>query len=119
MPSEILLAIKSPPYGSLLAAECLRVATAMVAMDMLPRLLFIDDGVYCLLKGQNPEQAGLRSFRERLKTLVDLIGSCVAEHSLYKRNLKKTDLDESYNLKIASAEEVAGLFLENEAVIAF
>lgn len=119
MPREILLVIKSPPYGSILAAECLRIATAMVAMDVLPQILFIDDGVYCLLKGQNPEQAGLRSFRERLMTLVDLVGLCVAEEFLYKRNLKKTDLDESYCLRIASSEEVTNLFLENETVIAF
>lgn len=119
MPREILLVIKSPPYGSILAAECLRIATAMVAMDVLPQILFIDDGVYCLLKRQSPEQAGLRSFRERLKTLVDLIGLCVAEHSLRERNLKKTDFDESYSLKIASAEEVTDLFLENETVITF
>jgi tRNA 2-thiouridine synthesizing protein C len=119
MPRKILLVVKSPPYGSVLAAECFRIATAMIAMDVLPQMLFIDDGVYCLLKGQNPGQAGLRSFRERLKTLADLIGLYVAEDSLHRRNLKKTDLDENYNLKTVSMEEVTKLFLENETVITF
>ena len=119
MPKRILLVVKSPPYGSLLATECLRIATAMIAMDVLPQILFIDEGVYCLLKGQNPEKAGLRSFRERLKTLADLIGLYVAEHSLHRRNLKKTDLDENYNLKTVSMEEATNLFLENETVITF
>ena len=119
MPRRILLAVKSPPYGSVLAAECFRIATAMIAMDVLPQILFIDDGVYCLIKGQNPEQAGLSSSSERLKTLADLIGLYVAEHSLHRRNLEKTDLDENYNLKTASMEEVTNLFLENETVITF
>jgi len=113
------LVVKSSPYGSVLAAECFRIATAIIAMDVLPQVLFIDDGVYCLLKEQNPEQAGLRSFSERLKTLADLIGLYVAEHSLHRRNLKKTDLDESYNLKTVSMEEVTSMFLENETVITF
>lgn len=119
MPRRILLVVKSPPYGSVLASECLRIATAMVAMDVLPQILFIDDGVYCLLKDQNPEQAGLRSFQERLKTLADLIGLHVAEESLHRQNMKKTDLDENYNLKTVSMEEVTNLFLENETVITF
>ena len=119
MPRKILLVVKSPPYGSVLAVECLRIATAMIAMDVLPQILFIDDGVYCLLKEQNPEQSGLRSFHERLKTLADLIGLYVAEHSLHRRNLKKTDLDENYNSKTASMEEVTNLFLEGETVITF
>jgi sulfur relay (sulfurtransferase) DsrF/TusC family protein len=91
----------------------------MIAMDVLPQMLFIDDGVYCLLKGQNPERASLQSFSERLKTLGDLVGLYVAEYSLRKRNLNRADLDENYNLKIISFEEVASLFLENETVITF
>lgn len=113
------MVVKSPPYGSILAAECFRIATAMIAMDVLPQVLFIDDGVYCLLKGQDPEQAGLQSFHGRLKTLADLIGLYVAEHSLNRRNLKKTDFDENYNLKTVSMKEVTNLFLENETVITF
>ena len=119
MPRKILLVVKSPPYGSVLAAECFRIATAMIAMDVLPQILFFDDGVYCLLKGQGPEQAGLRSFHERLKTLADLVGLCVAEESLHRRNLEKTDLDVNYKLKTVSMEEVTRLFLENETVITF
>lgn len=119
MPRNILLVVKSPPYGSVFTAECLRIATAMIAMDVLPQILFIDDGVYCLLKGQNPEKAGLRSFRERLKTLADLIGLYVAEHSLHERSMKKTDFSEKYKLKTVSMEEVTNLFLENETVITF
>ncbi len=119
MSRKILLVVKSPPYGSSTATECLRIATAMIAMDVLPQLLFIDDGVYCLLKEQDPEQIGLQSFHERLKTLADLIGLYAAEDSLHRRKLKKTDINENYNVETVSTEEMANLFLENESVMTF
>jgi len=119
MPKKILLIIKSPPYGSLMAAEGLRIATALIAMDILPQLLFIDDGIYCLVKNQKPEVAGIDSFYDRLKTLADLIGLCVTKDSLTKRNLKIENLDETYHAKVISLTKVASLVAENEIAIAF
>jgi len=119
MPTKILLVIKSSPYGSLMATEGFRIATAMIAMDVLPQLLFIDDGVYCLLKNQRPKVAGLNSYYERLKTLADLVGLYAVRDSMAKRNLKIIDLDESFNVKLLSIDETAKLIMENETVIAF
>jgi len=119
MPRKILLAIKSSPYGTLMVAEGFRIATAMIAMDVLPQLLFIDDGVYCLLKNQRPEAAGLNSYYERLKTLADLVGLYAVRDSMAKRDLKIIDLDESFNVKLLSIDEAAKLIMENETVIAF
>jgi len=119
MPKGIILVIKSPPYGSLMAAEGLRIATALIAMDFLPKLVFIDDGVYCLVKNHKPEAAGLNSFYDRLKTLADLIGLYVARNSLAKRGLRVEDLDETYHVKTLSLTEVAKLVAENESAIAF
>jgi tRNA 2-thiouridine synthesizing protein C len=119
MVSKILLAIKSSPYGSGRAAEGLRVATAMIAMDLLPQILFIDDGVYCLLRNQKPESVGLTSIEERLKTLVDLVGIYVVSDSMIERKLMPDDLDSNYNVKTLSLDEVAKLISENEVSITF
>jgi tRNA 2-thiouridine synthesizing protein C len=119
MPRKILLIVKSSPYGSVKAAEGFRIATAMIAMDVLPQLLFIDDGVYCLLKNQKPEAAGLNSFAERLKTLADLVGLQAVSDSMVKRNLRNSDFEETYNVKTISLGEAAELIAENEAVITF
>lgn len=119
MLKRIVLVIKSPPYGSLMAAEGLRIATALIAMDILPQLVFVDDGVYCLVKNHKPEVAGLNSFYDRLKTLSDLIGLYVAENSFAKRNLNIEDIDKSYHAKVISLTEVAELVAENEVAIAF
>jgi len=119
MSKKILLVIKSPPYGSLKAAEGLRIATALIAMDMLPQIVFIDDGVYCLTKNHKPETAGLDSFYDRLKTLADLIGLYVAKDSLAKRDLRIEDFGKTYHTKAISLTEIARLVAENEVAIAF
>jgi len=119
MPKKIVLVIKSPPYGSLMASEGLRIATALIAMDILPQLVFIDDGVYSLVKNQKPEDAGLVSFYDRLKTLTDLIGLYVTKNSLARRKLRIEDLDETYGAKAISLAKVAKIISENEIVIAF
>jgi len=116
---KILLVIKSPPYGSGRAAEGFRMATAMIAMDVLPQILFVDDGVYCLVRNQKPEAAGFISFGERLKTLADLVGLNVLSDSMVQRKLKQSDLEENYNLKTLSLEETAKLISQNEAIITF
>lgn len=119
MPSAFVLVIKSPLYGSGRAGEGLRVATAMIAMDVLPQILFIDDGVYCLLKNQAPEATGLASFGERLKAISDLVGIHVLSDSLTTRNLKPDDLESDYNARILVLDEAANLFAQGNSVITF
>jgi tRNA 2-thiouridine synthesizing protein C len=116
---KVLLVIKSAPYGSGRAAEGLRMATAMIAMDLLPQILFVDDGVYCLVKDQKPETAGLSSFEERLKALADLVGLYAVSDSLVQRKLNQSDLGENYHVKTLSLAEASRLVSQNEAVITF
>ncbi len=118
MPKKILLVISSP-YGSLMATEGFRLATAMIAMDVLPQLLFIDDGLDCLLKNQRPEASGIDSQNERLKTLADLVGLYAVTDSIAKRNLKINDLDERLNLRLLSSDEATKFIMENDSIIAF
>jgi len=119
VPAKVLLVIRSPPYGSLKATEGFRIATAMIAMDVLPQLLFIDDGVYCLIKDQRPETTGLNSYHERLKTLADLVGLHAVEESIVKRKLEFADFDENFQVRIITLNEATELFIENETVITF
>lgn len=119
MVNKILLVIKSAPYGSGKAAEGMRMATAMIAMDVLPKIIFIDDGVYCLVKNQAPEAAGFIPFGERLKTIADLVGLSVVSPSLAVYGLKQGDLEEEYNAKTISIDEATELVRKSEAVITF
>jgi len=117
--NKILLVIKSSPHESSRAAEGLRMATAMIAMDVLPQILFVDDGVYWLVKKQVRESAGNSSFTERLKTISDLVGVHILFDSLAERKLKQEDLDENYNARNLSLDESSKLLAQNSTVITF
>lgn len=119
MVRKVLLIIKSPPHGNGRAAEGFRIATAMIAMDVLPQILFVEDGVYCLVRNQTPETVGLASFEERLKSLADLVGVYAVSDSMVQRKLKKNDLDENYNVKNLSLDETSKLVSQNETIITF
>jgi sulfur relay (sulfurtransferase) DsrF/TusC family protein len=94
-------------------------ATAMIAMDVLPQILFVDDGVYCLIKEQAPEAANLASFQERLKTLADLVGLHVLKESLNRRGLNQSDLNQNYRVKTLTLHEIAHIFSQNDVAITF
>jgi len=119
MVSKVLLIIKSPPYGSSKASEGFRMATAMIAMDVLPQILFVEDGVYCLVKNQKAETTGLASFTERLRTLADLVGLHAFSDSLFQRKLEPSDLDKNFKVKILSIGEATELIVLNETVMTF
>ena len=117
MVKNILLVFKSRP-GESKAAEGFRMTTAMMAMDVLPQVLFADDGVYWLVKKQKAE-VGLASTTERLKTISDLVGVHVLSDSLVQRRLELGNLEKSYNAKSLSLDEASQLLAQNDAVITF
>ena len=119
MISKVLLVIKSPPYGNSRASEGFRMATAMIAMDVLPQILFVEDGVYCLVKNQRAEAVGLNSFTERLRTLADLVGLYAFSDSLFQRKLEPSNLDENFKVKILAIGEATELVAQNETVMTF
>jgi len=116
---KILLVIKGSPQENGRVAEGFRLATAMIAMDVLPQILFADDGVFWLAKKQLHEFESRGLVNERLKTISDLVGLHVLSDSLSLRKLKQNDLDESYNARKLSLDEAAKLVAQNDAVITF
>ena len=117
--NKILIIIKSRPSEGSRAAEGFRMTTAMIAMNVLPQVLFADDGVSWLIKKQMTEYAGLASCIERLKTISDLIGVHMLSDSLVHRKLKQDDLEEGYNAKRLSLDEASQLLAQDDAVITF
>ena len=117
MVNKILLVFKGSPQEEGVA-EGFRVATAMIAMDVLPQLLFVDDGVFWLVK-KKLDQLENPAVKERLQTLSDLVGLQVLSDSLAQRKLKSNDFDEGLDAKVLSLDEAAELVTQNDAVIAF
>ena len=117
--NTILLVVKGSPQEEDRVAEGFRMATAMIAMDVLPQILFVDDGVFWLVKKKLGEPANPSLVKERLKTISDLVGVHVLSDSLAQRKLKPNDLDERYNARNLSLGEATELITQNDAVITF
>ncbi|MBS7620058.1 DsrE family protein [Candidatus Bathyarchaeota archaeon] len=109
---DTLIMIKSRIDVGTRVEEGLRLAAAMIGMDHIPRIVFIDDGVECLLHGNS---GGV--ILDYLSTISSLIGIHVLSESMIERGLKLEDLD----LKPSpiDTEQLVEMMIECKIIIAF
>jgi sulfur relay (sulfurtransferase) DsrF/TusC family protein len=78
---------------------------------------FIDDGVYALLKNQDPASAGIESALNWLKLLEKSeVPMKVIRESLSERGVQESDLLELGSLEVISREEFGKLMLDYSSV---
>lgn len=85
---------RKAPYGSVYALESLEVVLIGAAFEQEVQLLFIDDGVYQLTKGQATDGIGMKNFSKTYAALGDYEVNqiYVDEQSLKDRGLTMDDL---------------------------
>ena len=84
------------PYGTIYAWESLEVVLIGAAFDQEVSLLFVDDGVYQLVKGSNTSESDMKNFMPTYRTLGDygVRHMYVDQASLEARGLTTDDLIE-------------------------
>ena len=84
------------PYGTIYAWESLEVVLIGAAFDQEVSLLFVDDGVYQLVKGSDTSQSEMKNFMPTYRTLGDygVRHMYVDKDSLEARGLTTDDLIE-------------------------
>ncbi|KEA61883.1 tRNA 5-methylaminomethyl-2-thiouridine synthase TusC [Marinobacterium lacunae] len=90
----ILIMTRAAPYGSSAARDALDAALTCSVFEQPVTLLFLDDGVFQLLKGQSPteiSQKNLNAVQQSLP-LYDIERLCVSRSSLDSRGLGTDDL---------------------------
>lgn len=87
---------RKAPYGTIYALESLEVVLIAAAFDQDVSLVFADDGVYQLMKGQNTEEIGMKNFSPTYSALgdYDIKKIYVEKESLAERGLSLEDLQE-------------------------
>ncbi len=118
VPGKRVLAVnRRPPYGTSHAAELLELVLMIGAFDQKVSILFIDDGIYQLMRNQNPQVLGQQKLSSAFNVLsqygVDNV--LVDGESLHSRNVKADDLD--IPVTIISTNELADLFLSQDVLI--
>jgi len=84
------------PYGTIYAWESLEVVLIGAAFDQEVSLMFVDDGVYQLVKGSNTSESDMKNFMPTYRTLGDygVRHMYVDQASLEARGLTTDDLIE-------------------------
>lgn len=91
---KILFVLNKPPYSGAYTHEMLDVAMTAAAFEQEVALLLLDDAVFNLIPGQNPESAGLKntSLLFNALSLYDIEKVYVEDESLTNRGLVSISL---------------------------
>ncbi|MDP3336040.1 MAG: sulfurtransferase complex subunit TusC, partial [Rhodoferax sp.] len=85
---------RKAPYGTIYALESLEVVLITATFDQDVSLVFMDDGVYELAKGQQTKGIGIKNFSPSYRALegYDIEKLYVDQASLDQRGLTEADL---------------------------
>lgn len=120
MNKKLLVISRHAPYGSSLPREALDVALAAAVYDQDIGILFMDDGVFQLLKTQNPNdilQKNLASILPAL-SLYGVDNIYVHKESLAERNITINELILD-DVAILTNEDVEKLLDQQDHLLSF
>jgi sulfur relay (sulfurtransferase) DsrF/TusC family protein len=89
---NLCLIIRKAPFGSLHAAEGIRLANGKIAHGGGLTIVLVDDGVYVAKKGQRAEESGWTSLSDEVTKLSKRVRTCVHIGSLKSAGLQAENL---------------------------
>ena len=107
------------PYGTIYALESLEVVLIAAAFEQDVTLVFMDDGVYQIKKGQNTDAIGVKNFSPTCRALegYDVEKLYVERESLESRGLTTDDL--VVPVQVVDKDQLAELMEEQEVILSF
>lgn len=110
---------RKAPYGTIYALESLEVVLIAAAFDQDVSLVFMDDGVYQLKKGQDTKGIGMKNFSPTYRALegYDIEKLYVEKESLETRGLTADDL--IVPVEVLSKDELTSMMEEQDVIMSF
>ncbi|MBE7420308.1 MAG: sulfurtransferase complex subunit TusC [Ideonella sp.] len=110
---------RKAPYGTIYALESLEVVLIAATFDQDVSLVFVDDGVYQLVKGQDTKATGIKNFSPTYRALegYDVEKLYAERESLAARGLAEADL--LVPVQVLSSAELADLMAAQDVVLSF
>lgn len=110
---------RKAPYGTIYALESLEVVLITAAFDQDVSLVFTDDGVYQIKKGQSTAGIGMKNFSPTYRALegYDIEKLYVDQESLTERGLTEADL--IVGVEVMSRKELGELMDQQDVVLSF
>jgi len=116
-PKKFMFVNRKAPYGTVYALESLEVVLISAAFEQDVSLVFIDDGVYQLKKGQQTKGIETKNFSPTYRALdgYDVEKLYVERESLEARGLTEGDL--IVGVAVLGAGELGALMDEQDVVV--
>ncbi len=116
---RFMIVNRKAPYGTIYALESLEVVLIGAAFDQDVSLVFVDDGVYQLKKGQQTKGIGQKNFSPTYRALdgYDIEKLYVERESLEARGLAADDL--LVPVQVLGADELGVLMEQQDVVLTF
>jgi tRNA 2-thiouridine synthesizing protein C len=94
MGNTVAVLMRKAPYGSVYTAEGFRTMMGIAVFEMDISVVFVDDGVYALIKGQDPAKLDMKPLGDGFPMLTefDVEKFFVHDESLRERGIKPEDL---------------------------
>jgi tRNA 2-thiouridine synthesizing protein C len=110
---------RKAPHGTIYALEGLEVVLVSAAFDQDVSLVFVDDGVYELIKGVNTKGIEVKDFSKTYRALegYDVEKLYVEKASMDARGLTSDDL--IVDVTVLDSAEMANLMAEQDVVISY
>ncbi len=110
---------RKAPYGTIYALESLEVVLITATFDQDVSLVFIDDGVYELAKGQQTKGIGIKNFSPSYRALegYDVEKLYVDQDSLDQRGLTASDL--LVPVEVLDAKQMGELMAQQDVILSF
>ena len=110
---------RKAPYGTVYALESLEVVLITAAFDQDVSLVFSDDGIYQIKKGQKTDAIGMKNFSPTYRALegYDVEKLYVDKESMDERGLTADDL--LVDVEIISRAKMADLMDDQDVVMSF
>ncbi|MHB8741656.1 MAG: sulfurtransferase complex subunit TusC [Sulfuricaulis sp.] len=116
---KFLYVNRKAPYGTIYALESLEVVLIAAAFDQDVSLVFLDDGVYQIVKGQHTKGLDVKNFSPTYRALegYDIEKLYVEKESMEARGLKESDF--IVPVRVIDAQEMAALMQSQDVVFSF
>ncbi len=110
---------RKAPHGTIYALESLEVVLITAAFDQDVSLVFADDGVYQLKKGQQTKGIETKNFSPTYRALegYDIEKLYVEKESMEARGLSEDDL--LVDVTVLSSAEMGELMAKQDVVLSF
>lgn len=114
---KIMHVMRRAPHGTIYTYEGLEMILIMAAYEQDITVVFIDDGLFALLKNQETEEIGIKGFANTFRALdgYDVEKLFVDRHSMEERGLSTDDF--IVDVDVLSSEEIGKLMKEQDVVI--